>query len=343
VQPAKRRSRIPAVTLSLPVALGLLALFLIAGSGLTFLAVQNPEGAIATVVAQPTETLTPTASATNTPSPTPETPTATPSPLPSPTPLSYIVQDGDLCTGIAFVFDISVQSIVLLNNLAADCPVFVGQTLLLPHPTPTPSPFPTDTPNPEQATIEACDKVVYEVQIGDTLSTISANYGVPIDAIRDWNGLPGEGVFSGQELIIPLCEQSLFGPTQTPTIPPPYVGPNLLLPVDGHYFDVTDDTITLQWATVGTLRDGEFYMIIIEDITSGGERRLVDYVTDTKFIIPASFRPDSNVPHVFRWWIGTVRQVGTNEDGLPTYEPAGELSDPRVFTWAGIQAPTPQP
>ncbi len=335
-------SGVPSVTLSLPIALGLLALFLLFGAGLTFLAVQQSEP-IQEVVLPPTETATPTLTNTASPSPTPESPTPTGTPLPTPTPLTYIVQDGDLCSGIAFAFEVSVQSIVLLNNLAADCPVFVNQQLLIPHPTATASPFPTATLSPEEAAFESCDKVFYEVQVGDTLSTISANYGVPMDAIQEWNGLVSEVVFSGQQLIIPLCEQTLFGPTRTPTVPPPYSRPNLLLPVDGEYFDLTDDAITLQWASVGTLRENELYMVVVEDVTEGGERRLVDYVFDTKYIIPASFRPSSNTPHILRWWVGTVRQAGTDEDGLAVYDPAGELSQPRVFSWAGVVGPTPPP
>ncbi len=332
-------SRMPTVTLNLPVALGLLALFLGIGAGSVFFLVRQEP----TIAVPPTETPTPTVTTTPTLTATPETPTPTNTPEPSPTPLSYIVQDGDLCTSIAFAFDVSVQSIILLNNLDANCTLFVGQSLLIPQPTPTPTPFPTATLNPTEAFAAECDQVSYEVQEGDTLSTISANYQVPIEAIKSWNGLVGDSVFSGQQLLIPLCERELVGgPTPTPTPAPPYPAPNLLLPVDGAQFTLADDVITLQWASVGVLRENEVYMVIIEDITAGEGERIVDYVVDTKYIVPEELRPTSGQPHLFRWWVGTARQSGTDEDGLPVYEEAGALSAPRGFIWTGA-AGTPAP
>ncbi len=78
------------------------------------------------------------------------------------------------------------------------------------------------------------------------------------------------------------------------------------------------------------------------DITEGGERKIVDYVIDTKYIIPTSFRPTDSKPHVIRWWITTVRQVGTDDNGNPIWEPAGANSEQRVFTWSGVIG-TPAP
>jgi LysM repeat protein len=329
----------PEVTLSLPAALGLLALFLAIGAGMVFFLVRQEP----TIAVPPTETPTPTVTATVTPSPTPVTPTPPYTPEPSPTPLSYVVQEGDLCTSVAFAFDVSVQSIILLNNLDANCSLFVGQNLLIPQPTPTPTAFPTATLNPTEAFVEACDRVSYEVQTNDTLSTIAANYQVPIEAIKQWNGLVSDSVFIGQDLVIPLCERELIsGATPTPTEAPPYPAPNLLLPVDGEPFTDTEDTVTLQWASVGTLRENEAYDVTIIDVTDG-ERRLVDYVIDTKYIVPASFQPDTSTPHVIRWYVETVRQVGTDEDGRPIYQSAGLPSEPRVFTWVGISSGTSQP
>ena len=332
---ALKPSRLPQVTLSLPIALGLLALFLFIGAGSVFFLIQQePE-----IVVPPTLTPTPTLTRTPTLTPTPLPPTETPSPIPSPTPLTYIVQDGDLCSGIAFLFEISIQSIILLNNLDADCTLFVNQSLFIPHPTPTNTPFPTATLNPTEQLVADCEKVNYEVQVGDTLSTIAANYQVPIDAIIVWNGLTTDGVFSGQQLVIPLCERNLVGgSTPTPTQAPPYAAPNLLLPVDGAGFNADLETITLQWASVGTLRENEVYQVTVLDVTDG-ERKLVEYVLDTKFIIPNDFQPEDDIPHIIRWWVGTARQNGTDEDGRPIYEPAGATSLWRDISWIGTTGP----
>lgn len=327
-------SRMPAVTLSLPAALGMLALFLAIGAILVYFALSRTTQPAAALPPTATVTLTPT----GTSSPTPVTPTQTFTPEPSPTPFTYIVQDGDLCGAIAFQFKVSIPSIVLLNNLPADCgSLFVGQKLLIPQPTPTPTPQPTATLGAAEATEAACEKVEYTVQNQDTLSSISFNYQVPVEAIKEYNGLVNDVVRFGQQLVIPLCRRNApAGPTPTPTPPPPYPAPNLLLPPDGAVFMSADDIVTLQWAAVGTLRENEAYAVTIIDVTGGENRSMVDYVTDTKLIVPTDFRPTDNLPHAMRWYIVPVRQVGTDTDGNPIWEAAGVASAERVFVWQGL-------
>lgn len=333
-------SRMPEITLSLPVAFGLLALFLAAGAGIVFFLLRQT-GQVVEPTATPTVTLTITPSAT----PTAVTPTPTDTPLPTATPQTYIVKSGDTCAGIALTFGVSIQSIVLLNNLSAACDVFEGDTLLIPQPTPTATPLPTSTLSPEEATQAACGTDTYVVQLNDTLSSISNAYNVPMAVIQEYNGLPSETVFSGMTLIIPLCERfPTPGPSPTPTLPPPYPAPNLLLPPDGARFIQSGETVTLQWATVGTLLENEAYQVSVVDFTDGENRRLVEYVTDTKFNVPVSFRASDSIPHLYRWWVTPFRQVGTDNDGNPIWEPAGASSSQRVFLWAGAApgtTPTP--
>jgi LysM repeat protein len=332
----------PRITLSLPIALFLLALFLGIGAILVYFALQETGR-----VVEPTVTPTATATVTLTVTPTPETPIPTNTPLPTPTPMSYTVVAGDTCAGIAFTFGVSIQSIVLLNNLPADCNTLVeGQQLLIPQPTPTPTALPTSTLSAADATEQACEKVNYEVQENDTLSSIANSFNVPMAVVQEYNGLSSETVFSGMNLIIPLCERfPTPGPTPTATLPPPYAAPNLLLPPDGARFIESGDIVTLQWASIGTLLDNEAYEITIIDFTEGDNRRLVDYVTDTKFIIPATYRSSESIPHLYRWWVTTSRQAGTDEDGNPIWESAGAISDARVFMWSGgaPAEPTPTP
>lgn len=334
----------PEVTLSLPAILGLFAMFLVVGAGLVWFATsQNTSGQTA-LQPSPTPTITETVAPTS--SPTPPTPTVTNTPEPTATPQLYSVKLGDTCGAIAYSFGVSINSIVLLNNLPADCStLFEGQQLSIPAATPTPTAFPTATLNPTEAAIADCDKVDYTVQENDTLSSISLNYAVPMDAIREFNGLVNDTVRFGQVMVIPLCKQSLVaGPTATATLPPPYPAPNLLLPADGAPYTLADEGVTLQWASVGTLRENEAYAVAVEDVTEGQGRKLVQYVVDTKFIVPPEFRPNDNTPHVLRWSVVPVRQVGTDDDGNPIWEPAGAPSATRDFTWTGVaSAATPTP
>jgi LysM repeat protein len=299
-----------------------------------------------TITIPPTETATPTVTPTPTFTLTPLPPTATFTPLPSPTPFEYIVKYGENCGGIALAFGVSIQSIVTENpSLSADCGnIFEGQKLRIPHPTPTPTALPTSTLNPAEATFAACETVEYVVKENDTLGGIAANYQVPKEYIAQWNGLVNEFVRFDQVLKIPLCKRlGTPEPSPTPTPPPPYPAPNLLLPADGAVFSLADETIPLQWALVGTLRENEAYAVTIENLTTGNGIKEVSYVRDTKYLVPASMRPNEPA-HVFRWWVIPVRQVGTDDEGNPIWEPAGASSVQRVFVWLGPgSATTPIP
>jgi LysM repeat protein len=255
-------------------------------------------------------------------------------------PLRYTIVDGDTCGGIAFFFDVSVRSIVELNNLGTECLLSVGTEIQIPHPTPTVTPEPSATLSPAEATEAACPKENYTVEANDTLFGIAQNYNVSMQSVKDYNGLISDTVFEGQRLVIPLCERlTVGGATPTPTQPPPYPAPNLLLPRDGEAFTLANDTVNLQWASVGTLREGEFYRVTVVDVTEqtigSGDKTLIDYVSDTKYIVPSDFRPSGEAPHVMRWWIETVRLTGTTPSGDPRYANAGASSVQRVFTWSG--------
>ncbi|MBV6451716.1 MAG: hypothetical protein MHPDNHAH_02463 [Anaerolineales bacterium] len=335
-------SRMPEITLSLPAALAALVIVLVIGAvGIYFILSSGATGAS---LVTPTAEGTITATATVTPTAT-EAPTGTAIPTQTPLPpFDYTVREGETCGVIAATFKVSVQSIIITNQLSSECFVSAGQTLKIPYPTPTPAPPPTDIPNEATQTAQACEKVTYTVQANDTLSSIAANYNIPQDAIKFYNGLASDNVLLGTTLVIPLCERfATPGPTPTATLPPPYPAPNLLLPADGAAFTLANDVVTLQWASVGTLRDNERYQIIIEDVTTG-ELRITDYATDTKYIVPTSFRPNDNLAHLIRWWVTTVRQNGVDEQGQPVWVSAGAVSEKRGFTWVGVAVQgTPKP
>ena len=328
-------SRMPEITLSLPAALGALALILLIGAASVYFSLRA--GLTGATITEPTAEGTATVTVTITLTPTEtQPPTAIPTETPLP-PFDYTVREGDTCGVIAANFGISVQSIIVQNQLSAQCFVSVGQALKIPYPTSTPAPLPTGVPNEATQTAQDCEKVPYTVQQNDTLSSISFNYNVPQDAIKFYNGLPTDNVLIGQTILIPLCERfATPGPTPTATPPPPYQAPNLLLPADGAAFTLANDVVTLQWASIGTLRENERYEVRVVDVTSGNVRNITEYVTDTKFIVPTSFRPNDNLPHVIRWWVTTVRQNSVDEQGQPVWESAGADSDKRDFSWVGV-------
>lgn len=326
-----KKPRIPEVTLSLPLAIGLFLLVLVIGAGVVYFLMQST-GKIVEATPVPSETPLPSETPTNLPTAT-ATMEMTATPL---APIEYTVKDGDLCANIAALFDVSIASIVLENNLSAECYLSPNQVLKIPRPTPTATAFPTGTLTSSEATLAACGSLDYVVTSSDTLFGIALNYGVTSDIIRQYNGLTGDIVVVGSTLKIPLCERVTAGPTSTPTNPPPYAAPNLLLPADGMSYNTSGEAITLQWAGVGTLLSNEAYEVTIEDVTEGNGRKLTQYVTDTKMGVPISFRPSDPAPHVIRWWVTSVRQSGSQDDGTAIYEPAGARSEYRTFIWSGV-------
>jgi LysM repeat protein len=279
-----------------------------------------------------TSTLAPsnTAPPTLTPQPSPtETlePTATPLP-----PVEYVVVQGDTCTIIAAEHGVSSQSIITLNALDPNCTLSIGQRLQIPQPTPTPSPQPTATLNANLAT--AIPRATYTVQSGDTLQGIAQFYGLTVADLMEVNGITDPtSIRPDQVLIIPLERRVTPGPTPTATPPPPWPAPNQLLPADGQTF-AAGDTITLQWTSVGTLRTDEFYHVELEDVTCNCAAFRREATTDTKWIVPADFRPTDGTVHIFRWTVTTVRQRPGTE-AAPVFDPAGATSPQRVFTWTG--------
>ena len=334
--------RLPEITLSLPAALGLLALFLTLGAVVVFLVLQsNNPAAIGEITPEEAGTATPSPTITITPTVT-LTPTLAPTWTPLP-PLEYTVNPGDSCAGIAASFNVSVQSIILENNLSANCELFEGQALMIPQPTPTASPQPTATLSDAEKTEVACETINYEVEANDTLSSIADTYNVSMATIREYNSLLNDTVFEGQTLIIPLClREPTPGPTPTPTPLPPYPGPNLLLPADGASFGSDTSAITLQWAAVGALEANEAYAVTIIDLTSENRQTTVEYVNDTSFIVPSTLMPETGKPHIFRWYVYIVRQLDSDEEDGDNWIPAGNNSDERVFSWfsSGTNLPT---
>jgi LysM repeat protein len=338
-QKTVKSPKLPMLTLNLPVAIGFFVILVAIGAALTFLLLRSTGN-----VVLPTPTITATVTSTITPTAT-ETPTSTPVPTATPLPpVTVTVGAGQTCSYFAAVYDVTVPSIIELNKLDPNCTVYQGKTILIPQPTTTPTPEATKTLSADQATQAACEKITYKVQSGDTVAGIAALYAISKDGLKAWNGLTTDTLYSGTTIIIPLCERlPTSGPTPTPTTPPPYPAVNLLLPVDGAPYSGANDSVTLQWASVGSLRQNEFYKVSVEDVTAGGGRKIEAYVTDTSYIVTANFRPLDTTPHVMRWYIEPVRQTGSDPQGNPVYASAGAVSQPRIFTWSGVGAVTPTP
>ncbi len=159
----------------------------------------TPPAATATVAApaDPAVVITdPGAAATETEQPSEEDVEATPEPAEEPTQdtFDYTVRSGDTLADIAFRFDTSVQTLRELNFLLDDN-IFAGQVLAVPYiegmtvegaPTPTPAPF------------------TYEVQPGDSLTSIAIKFGISSITLIEVNNIQDPNALAvGDLLLIP--------------------------------------------------------------------------------------------------------------------------------------------
>ena len=92
----------------------------------------------------------------------------------------YVVRRGDTLSGIAEMFDVSVNTILWANDLPRASQIRVGQVL----------------------TILPVTGIKYIVKKGDTLASIAKRYGGDAEEIASYNGID-EALAAGTEIIIP--------------------------------------------------------------------------------------------------------------------------------------------
>jgi len=107
----------------------------------------------------------------------------------------YVVREGDTLGSIAKLFDVSVATIRGFNNIRTDKDLRVGQELL----------------------ILPIDGLSHTVKKGETLSSIAKKYKGDEFDIALFNGLEGEKLVVGTELIIPNAEYPKEESTKTKT------------------------------------------------------------------------------------------------------------------------------
>ncbi len=149
--------------------------------------------------------------------PTPAPPTDTPTPVP----VYYQVQPGDVPLAIAAAYDITVDELLELNNIADPTLLQIGQELLIPV-TATPSPTaPTPTPSPTLTLTPTREPITYTIKAGDSLSKISAEFDVSINLIMLANNLSADELLQiGQQLTIPTGQVEIGAPTVIHIISP---------------------------------------------------------------------------------------------------------------------------
>ena len=106
--------------------------------------------------------------------------------------ITYIVKRGDTLYSISKNYNISVDDLVKYNQLATST-LSVGQKILIP----TLQEFePNDS--------ELIEDNIYIVKSGDTLYSIAKKYNIPIDKLKEVNGISNNLISLGQKLVLPI-------------------------------------------------------------------------------------------------------------------------------------------
>jgi LysM repeat protein len=122
-------------------------------------------------------------------------PTTLPTPTPASEPMTYTVKDGDVISGIAYEFGVSIDALKQANDLTGDL-IRPGDVLVIPSESGEVA-EPEATSVPEGVTI-------HKVKEGEVLGTIAKQYGVSVEDIMEANDMDNADMITvGQELIIP--------------------------------------------------------------------------------------------------------------------------------------------
>jgi LysM repeat protein len=298
---------------------------------------------------------------------TPPADTATPTRRPTPFMVEYIVKSGDTLIEIANEYDVTVDQIRDANVLENDL-IRPGDVLKIPQPTRTPAPGavalaptepPTETATPtvtgafntptlipttDNQTAQATTPtptagvVLYYVQSGDTLGSISKAFGTTIDSIMNVNKMTSTLIRAGQAITIPV---GAWTPTHTPTrviertvTPTPqyaYTAPALLAPGPGAS---VQGPVIFQWTAVGVLPESASYIVSLRYGDGDSEvTRAMDAGRGTSIRLDAS--PSGQALTEYTWYVLVVRSVGCGPASPDATQPCAVSppSEARTFVW----------
>jgi LysM repeat protein len=168
---------------------------------------------------------TPTATETQTPSPPTMTATVTPTLPPSSTPtpsgpITYIVEPGDTLSSIAEEFGVEIVLLMALNNITDPNQLFVNTEIIIPA---SETVLPTKTPLPEN--LFTGQQIEYQIQPGDTLETIAAEFNSTAEAIAELNEIEDPNTIGVGQIILVPVNIATPTPTFTPVIELPTATP----------------------------------------------------------------------------------------------------------------------
>jgi LysM repeat protein len=126
---------------------------------------------------------------------------------------SHIVAYGETLYSIARAYGVTPQALANANGLTTQSWVYAGQRLIIPGS--------SASQNAPASVARASPSGMYIVRAGDTLYSVSRQFGVSVNAIADANDIPPNGfLYTGTQLKIPGASAA------AKILPPPAKNPN---------------------------------------------------------------------------------------------------------------------
>jgi LysM repeat protein len=287
---------------------------------------------------------TPTPTAPPTLAPTTPAPTLPPTQTPIP-PVEYVVKRGDTCGGIAAQFKVPLEAFTALNQLdPVNCLIRIGEKVSIPAPTPTAAPTETLPPGvtpsptgPAQPTATLPPQLVYVVKGGDTCGEIAQKFNVTVDLIIQQNNLDANCLIQlNQVLTLTFATPTpIASPTpfvlQTPTPRTGYSQPMLISPQDGAQISETQEAMTLQWLTVGLLKENEWYVVQVQP--SGAITVPIWETKATSLKLTRDIIGDQPEAAI-AWWVQVKQLLASDPNtGARIYNDVSPPSAVRRFSW----------
>jgi LysM repeat protein len=128
--------------------------------------------------------------------------------------ITHYVLQGETLSVLAQKYHIAVGDIMRLNGMNSKSHLVAGEKIKIPSATAQTAQPPVIKTS--SAPIAVSNVITHYVLQGETLYSISKNFGVTVDQLKEWNNLKGESIHFGQQLAVTSEGAAMIAAKGTP-------------------------------------------------------------------------------------------------------------------------------